>query len=166
MRCCAANATTCSRLLNMNGPAPHVSAPMPRAASVEKAESISPALATSSTTRSFLIVRAADCRSLISESVSGECGLTSAAIVVALGASWRDQFQPLAAEHAVDKNDAGDVAAGPIEAGDEAVPHRVAAAGENDRNRRRCELGLVPGETVADDDGGLVGNGVCDQRGN
>src|SRR5262245_21585956 len=40
-----------------------------------------------------------------------------------------------------DKRDTGDIAAGPVETGDEAELYRVAAAGEDDRDRRSRRLG-------------------------
>ena len=40
-----------------------------------------------------------------------------------------------------DKRDTGDIAARPVETGDEAEPNRVAAACEDDRDRRSRRLG-------------------------
>ena len=58
-----------------------------------------------------------------------------------LGHELAQQLQSLRPQHAAEKAHARDVAARPVEAGDEAVPDRVAAAREDDRHRRGCGLG-------------------------
>ena len=63
------------------------------------------------------------------------------AIVVALGTSWRSSSSRFAPNVGGEKAHAGDVAARPVEAGDEAVRDRVAAGREDDRHRRGCGLG-------------------------
>ena len=58
-----------------------------------------------------------------------------------LGHELAQQLQPLRPQHAGEKAHAGDVAARPVEAGDEAVPDRIAPGREDDRNRRGRGLG-------------------------
>ena len=109
--------------------------------------------------------RAAACTSLRSASVSGASGLTSTAIVVALGTSSRSSSSRFAPSSAGEKAHAGDVAARPVEAGDEAAADRVAADREDDRNRCGCGLGRqrrsVP---LRDDHGHLPANQFGRQR--
>ena len=57
------------------------------------------------------------------------------------GHDLAQQLQSLRPQHAGKKDHAGDVAARPVEAGDEAVPDRVAPGHEDDRYRRGCGLG-------------------------
>jgi hypothetical protein len=60
------------------------------------------------------------------------------------------QSQPLRIEPLGEKIYPGDVAAGPIEASDEAERHRVTADTEDDRNRRgRLLCGSAPSLLVA-----------------
>src|SRR5262249_55207228 len=51
------------------------------------------------------------------------------------------EFQPLRRQLIAEKIDPRQIAALPIEAGDEAQPDRVFAGAEDDRDRRRCRLG-------------------------
>ena len=54
-----------------------------------------------------------------------------------------------------DEADAGDVATGPIEAGDEPKPDRVTPGREYDRNRRGRRFGRERRRSIADDHGHL-----------
>src|SRR5262249_26542594 len=64
-----------------------------------------------------------------------------------------------------DRRDAGRISARATEACDEAIPDRVATAGENDRNRRGCRLGREcrAWSTGCDDHRHLTANQVCGQ---
>ena len=58
-----------------------------------------------------------------------------------LGNQLVQQLQPLGHQIDEDEGHAGDVAAGPVEAGDQAGPNRIAARHEHDRHCRRGDLG-------------------------
>ena len=70
-----------------------------------------------------------------------------------LGHELPQQLQSLRPQHAAEKAHAGDVAARPVEAGDQALLDRVAAAPEDDRHRRGCGLGGERRIVVPDDHG-------------
>ena len=59
---------------------------------------------------------------------------------------------------------AGNVAARPVHAGDEAGPYRIAADHEDDRRRRRCRLDRLHCNAVADDHGRLTTNQILRER--
>jgi hypothetical protein len=63
-----------------------------------------------------------------------------------------------------DEADTGDVAARPVEAGDEAELNRVASAYEDDRHRRGCGLGREGRRGIADDQGYLPAKKVRHQK--
>ena len=73
------------------------------------------------------------------------------------------QSQPLRDQLRGQSGDAGDVAARPVEAGDEAELDRIAAGLEHDRNRRGRRLGREAGSGAAG--GGDHGNRPADQFG-
>src|SRR5262245_35158868 len=60
--------------------------------------------------------------------------------------------------------DTSDVAAGPVEVGDEAVPDRVAPGHKDDRHRRGCGLGCDRRRGIADDQGYLPAKKVRYQK--
>ena len=70
-----------------------------------------------------------------------------------LGHELAQQLQSLRPQHGVEKDHARDVAARPVEAGDEAVLDRVAPGREDDRYRRGCGLGRERRIAVPDDHG-------------
>ena len=80
--------------------------------------------------------------------VAASAGLTSTATPVAPGTSSRSSLQPLCRQLAIEKIDAGQVAARPGEARDKTKLDRVFADDENDGDRRGCRLGrqrrLIP----------------------
>ena len=99
------------------------------------------------------IACAAACTSLRSASVVGSVRVHEHGDRGRLGHELAQQLQPLRPQHAAEKADARDVAARPVEAGDEAVPDRVAAGREDNRYRRGCGLGRERRIVVADDHG-------------
>jgi hypothetical protein len=62
------------------------------------------------------------------------------------------QFQPLGAKQPGEKIHAGDIAAGPVHAGDQPVAHRIAAGGKHDRHRSGGILRRQHRHRVADED--------------
>jgi hypothetical protein len=65
-------------------------------------------------------------------------GFHSRAITLAWGTSSPQQLEALAHQIAAEVAEAGDVAAGPGETGDQVRPDRVADAHEDDRDSRGC----------------------------
>ena len=124
---------------------------------------MSRSLLTSRTMSCCPIASAAACTSLRSASVLGVSGFTSMAIVVALGTSWRSSSSRFAPNTPLKKTHARDVAARPVEAGDEAVPDRVAPGREDDRHRRGCGLGRERRNGVPDDHGHRPANQIGHQ---
>src|SRR5262249_53161410 len=61
------------------------------------------------------------------------------------------QLQSLRSQHGAEKAHPGDVAARPVEARDEAVPHRIGSRREDDRHRGGCGLSRKRRIVVADD---------------
>src|SRR5262249_10615748 len=68
-----------------------------------------------------------------------------------LGHKLAQQLQPLRSCRASEKAHAGRVAAGSVEACDEALDHRVAAGREYDWYRRSCSLGREGRRSISDD---------------
>ena len=62
----------------------------------------------------------------------------------------RQEFQPLCRQFGIENIDSRHVAAWPCEAGDQPVRDQVAAADENDRDRRGCVLRRACGNDAAD----------------
>src|SRR5262249_20144343 len=63
-----------------------------------------------------------------------------------------------------DEADTGDVAARPVEVGDEAIPDRVAPGHKDDRHRCHCGLGCERSRGIADDQGYLLAKKVRHQK--
>src|SRR6516162_3762508 len=80
------------------------------------------------------------------------------------GHELAQQLKSLRSQYAGEKDYAGDVAARPAEAGDEAVPDRVAAGHEHDRHGRGCGLGRERRIVVADDHRHRTADQISDQR--
>src|SRR5262249_202821 len=76
------------------------------------------------------------------------------------GHQFTQEFQPLRRQLIAEKIDPRQIAARPIEAGDEAQPDRVFAGAKDDRDRRRCRLGCERrgGTSGRNDYGYLAGN--------
>jgi hypothetical protein len=72
----------------------------------------------------------------------------------------RAEVRAVSLHHGNEKAAPCRVAAGPIEAGDEAKPDWVVAGNEDDRNRRRRRLGREPGDDAPGrgDNGYLTAN--------
>jgi hypothetical protein len=68
-----------------------------------------------------------------------------------LGHELAQQLQPLRSQHGVEEDHAGDVATRPVEAGDDAVPDRVAPARDDEWCARGCGFGREPRRGIADD---------------
>src|SRR5262249_48988234 len=80
------------------------------------------------------------------------------------GHDLAQQLKSFRSQYAGEKDYAGDVAARPAEAGDEAVPDRVAAGHEHDRHGRGCGLGRERRIVVADDHRHRTADQISDQR--
>jgi hypothetical protein len=63
-----------------------------------------------------------------------------------------------------DEANTSDVAAGPVEIGDEPLPNRVAPGHKDDRHHRGCGLGRERGRGIADDQGYLPAKKVRHQK--
>ena len=87
------------------------------------------------------IACAAACTSVRSASVSECSGSPARRSASPWARASRSNSSRFAAERAAEKGYAGDVAARPVEAGDQALLDRIAAAGEDDRNRRGRRFG-------------------------
>ena len=94
--------------------------------------------------------RAAACTSFAQSRFQAVFGFTSTPMAVALGTIWRSSSSRFAPDVPLSKDYAGDVAARPIEAGDEAVLDRVAAGREDDRYRRGRSFGREHGNGVSE----------------
>ena len=124
---------------------------------------MSRSLLTSRTMSCCPIACAAACTSLRSASVVGSVRVHEHGNCCRLGHELAQQLQPLRAQHAGEKAHARDVAARPVEAGDQALLDRVAPAREDDRHRRGCGLGRERRNGVPDDHGHRPANQIGHQ---
>src|SRR6516225_4521182 len=111
----------------MNPPMPTCSAPAPRWTSVVKAVSISRSLLTSRMMSSCPTAKAAARSSETKGFVRGHLGSTSTATRTASWPHLAQKSKLLHRKFHRHEADTGDVATGPVEAGDEAFPDRVPA---------------------------------------
>ena len=70
------------------------------------------------------------------------------------------EFEPLRPQRPGEKANARHVATRPVEAGDEAIPDRVASGDEDDRNSRGRSLGRKGRDTVRNDHGHRPANQI------
>src|SRR5262245_37428158 len=134
----------------MNQPVPQNSAPAPRWTSVVKAVSISRSLLTSRTMSCCPAAEAAARASETNRSVVGNLGSTSTAMLAAPGRNSR-KSQLLRRKFHRHEADARDIATGPVEVGDKAIPDRVEPGHEHDWYRRGCGLGRERRRGISDD---------------
>ena len=88
-----------------------------------------------STTTRWASFSAAAVKSLASAAALRLVGLTRKATTATLGTELAQQLEPLGDQHGREHTDAGDVAAGPVQAGRQAVRDRIQPEGGDDRRR-------------------------------
>ena len=81
-----------------------------------------------------------------------------------LGHQLAQQLESVRPHGGAEKDDARDIAARPVEAGDEAQRDGVAPVRKDDRHRRGCGLGRERRNSIADDDGHGPADQFSDQR--
>jgi hypothetical protein len=81
-----------------------------------------------------------------------------------LGGELTQQVQPLGSELAREEDYAREIAPGPAEAGDQAVPHRITAGRENDRDGRSRSLRGQSRNRVGDDDSCIQADQIRQKR--
>src|SRR3984893_5040847 len=138
MRCCDASATSRSRLVSKNGSAPTKSAATCCGASAAKAVSILSSVPPSRTTRLCPSARAASCTSLICTCPTNVFGFTSSAATGAPGTSSCSSPRRFAPRDRGEESGACDVAARPVQAGDQAGLNGISPASKDDGYGRSC----------------------------
>src|SRR5256885_14764130 len=140
MRCCDASATSRSRLVSKNGSAPTKSAATCCGASAAKAVSILSSVPPSRTTRLCPSARAASCTSLICTRPTNVFGFTQQCYDRRARDELVQQPETLCSEDRGKESGACDVAAGPVQAGDEAGLNGISPASKNDGYDRSCRF--------------------------